>query len=141
MDKHRLEKEREKNRITQIEHQEREEMFKQERARKQGIKNRNIAIGVGILLLISGGIAYATLSPGNYDTFAQCLTEKGAKMYGEDWCQYTKAQKAMFGNSFKYIEYEQKQDLETRPTWVIEGQVYETVQSFQRLAALTGCKI
>jgi hypothetical protein len=47
----------------------------------------------------------------------------------------------MFGKSFKYIHYEVNENLNKRPTWVINGKSYETVQSFERLASLTGCEI
>ncbi len=124
----------------QKEHQLREERFKLEKEKKIKKKRRIITISaVGIILLVAY-IAYAGFSPGKYDDFAKCLTEKGAVMYGEDWCQYTNGQKAMFGKSFKYINYVQKQNLEVRPTWVIDGKTYERVQSFERLSALTGCK-
>src|SRR3989344_9366604 len=39
---------------------------------------------------------------GVYDTFAQCLTEKGAIFYGTFWCPHCKDQKELFGNSIKY---------------------------------------
>ena len=95
----------------------------------------------GVVLLVAVSVsAFAFLSPGTYDNFAKCLTEKGAVMYGEDWCQYTNGQKAMFGKSFKHVTYVVKSDLAKRPTWVIDGESYETVQSFERLAALTGCE-
>jgi len=97
------------------------------------------SLGGIFLILIALGV-YIWTAPGSYDDFAKCLTEKGAIMYGEDWCQYTNAQKGMFGNSFKYVNYQVKTDLVKRPTWVIDGKEYPTVQSFQRLAVLTGCK-
>lgn len=46
-----------------------------------------------------------TMSPGKYDDFAKCVSERGAKMYGAYWCPHCKEQKAMFGNSWKYIDY------------------------------------
>jgi hypothetical protein len=107
--------------------------------RKKRRKRLAIGISLAILLILSSWIVYSLVSPGKYDNFAKCLTGKGAVMYGEDWCQYTQGQKTMFGKSFKYINYEQKSDLNRRPTWVIDGKSYETVQSFERLAALTGC--
>ena len=107
--------------------------------RKKKRKRLAIGISLAILLILSSWIVYSLVSPGKYDNFAKCLTEKGAVMYGEDWCQYTQGQKTMFGKSFKYIDYYQKSDLNRRPTWVIDGKSYETVQSFERLAALTGC--
>ncbi len=124
--------------------QERQEIvsvLRQESERRSRKKIKLVAVSAALLLLMSGAIAYYALTPGKYDSFAKCLTEKGAVMYGEDWCPYTKAQKAMFGKSFKYVNYEQKKDLALRPTWVIAGTAYERVQSFERLASLTGCEI
>ena len=43
--------------------------------------------------------------PGEYDAFAQCLTEKGAVMYGTDWCSHCQNQKAEFGKSFGYVRF------------------------------------
>ena len=122
------------------EHKAREEHHEQIKVEKTGKKNKMWIIA-GVVLLVAVSVsAFAFLSPGTYDNFAKCLTEKGAVMYGEDWCQYTNGQKAMFGKSFKHVTYVVKSDLAKRPTWVIDGESYETVQSFQRLSALTGCK-
>lgn len=134
-----IDKQREQSRKAQEEHKQREELFSHEHHKKASRKKIILfsLIAVGILLI--GGIAFALLTPGKYDNFAKCLTEKGVVMQGEDWCQYTNAQKAMFGKSFKHINYQVTPGLETRPTWIIDGQPYETVQSFERLAALTGC--
>jgi len=120
-------------------HQEREIKFKAIHHQKQKKKRMVLGIVVGLLVLVSAVSAYSALTPGDWDDFAKCLTSYGAKMYGEDWCQYTNAQKGMFGKSFKYVDYEVKQGLNKRPTWEIDGKRYETVQSFQRLSALTGC--
>ena len=82
--------------------------------------------------------------PGYYDNFAKCLSEKGAVMYGADFCQYSHAQKGMFGKSFKFINYKdfsKNPNVKTTPTWVINGRLIERVQSFDRLAELTGCSI
>jgi hypothetical protein len=122
------------------EHHSKEEGFKVEKEKKSKRKFKFIAITAVILLVLGSWITYSFISPGKYDNFAKCLTEKGAVMYGEEWCKYTQAQKGMFGKSFKYINYQIKEDLRKRPTWVIDGNSYETVQSFERLSALTGCK-
>ncbi len=134
------EKQKEESRRVLEEQKEREERFRQEKERKAKTKKKIIAIGLGIFIIFGVMITYVVASPGKYNTFAKCLTEKGAVMYGEDWCQYTQGQKAMFGKSFKYINYEVKQNLRVRPTWIINGDTYEKVQSFQRLSALTGCQ-
>ena len=111
-------------------------------------KRRFYFIGIGIASIIVILISYSVYSsskPGTYDGFAKCLSEKGAIMYGAmDWCKYTQAQKAMFGTSFKYLNYHNHDELpgiRTTPTWVIDNERYENVQSFERLSALTGCKI
>lgn len=139
--KERLEKQREESRHALEENKAREEQFRLEKEKKAKKKKRIIVISIVILLVFSSWIVYSLLSPGKYDSFAKCLTEKGAVMYGEDWCKYTQGQKAMFGKSFKYINYQVKSNLNVRPTWAIDGKTYERVQSFERLAALTGCKI
>ncbi len=86
----------------------------------------------------SGEISLEDLSkesscPLNADkiAFAKCLTEKGWKMYGADWCPHCKAQKELFGEeAFKYINYIEctvKADvcsakrIEGYPTWIVEA--------------------
>ena len=135
------EKQREISRQAKKEHEQREEEFKLRKEKRARKKKKVIAIIIGFFLVFAVIVSYAYFTPGKYDDFAKCLTEKGAVMYGEDWCQYTQGQKGMFGKSFKYINYKVKTDLNKRPTWVIDDKTYETVQSFQRLSALTGCEI
>ena len=102
------------------------------------------AVGVIILAAIVYSI-YSFNQPGQYDNFAKCLSEKGAVMYGAlDWCKFTQAQKAMFGKSFKYLNYHEYTELpgiKKTPTWIINGAWQENVQSFDKLASLTGCKL
>ena len=104
-----------------------------------------LAAIVAIVIAIAGYSVYSAGKPGPYDNFAKCLSEKGAVMYGAmGWCKYTQAQKGMFGKSFRYINYHEYQDLpgiKKTPTWVISGAWHENVQPFDRLAALTGCKL
>jgi hypothetical protein len=121
------------------EHKVREERFRLENKKRKKKKSILLATTVIFLLILGAWITYAATAKGEYDEFAQCLTEKGVVMYGEDWCKYTQGQKAMFGKSFKYIDYQVKTDLQIRPTWIIDGKEYKKVQSFQTLSALTGC--
>ena len=106
-----------------------------------------IYLGIAGMLIIAI-IAYSVYSAtraGPYDNFAKCLTEKGAVIYGAiDWCKFTQAQKGMFGNSWKYLNYQdftKLQGIRKTPTWVINGKWYENVQTFDKLSELTGCKI
>lgn len=72
------------------------------------IKKKTV-IGLGVLLLILGFgfrlTGSAVAGPGQYDSFAQCLTESGATFYGAYWCPHCNSQKAMFGSSVKYVDY------------------------------------
>ena len=116
---------------------------------QQEVKSKKyyiIAAIIGIIILTTAAYSvYSINKPGPYDNFAKCLSEKGVVMYGAmDWCKYTQAQKAMFGNSFKFINYHEYKDLpgiKKTPTWVVNGAWHENVQSFDKLAALTGCKL
>ncbi len=86
----------------------------------------------------------------NYDSFAKCLSEKGAVMYGADWCHNCKEQKDMFGKSFQYVNYvecteKQKtcddEGITGYPTWVINGEKKIGIQAFYKLASLTHCTV
>ncbi len=142
----RLEKLRHESHEAQKEFEERTEQQQQVEHTKPN-KTKIYVISSVIIFLIIAAVGYSVFSvkkSGSYDNFAKCLTEKGAVMYGAmDWCKFTQAQKAMFGNSFKYINYHEFQDLpgiKKTPTWVINGKWHENVQSFDKLSALTGCK-
>lgn len=66
----------------------------------------NILIVSGILIVGALGYWYMEQSkPGELDTFAQCLTEKGVKFYGAFWCPHCQSQKAIFGSSKQYLPY------------------------------------
>src|SRR3989338_1784077 len=142
---------------------ERQQMQREERAgsshheEPQGVHSRKksrlwlyAGIGAAVLLLIAiSASAYYWLTPGPYDKFAECLESKGAAMYGAmGWCEYTQGQKAMFGKSFKFIDYhefteypEEYGEIKKTPTWIIGGKVYENTQSFEDLSRLTGCPL
>ena len=100
---------------------------------------------IAAILAIAAYSVYSINKPGHYDNFAKCITDKGAVMYGAmDWCKYTQAQKAMFGKSFKYVNYHEYNELpgiKKTPTWIINGAWHENVQPFDKLSALTGCSL
>ena len=108
-------------------------------------KKKGIAIIsiVSLVIIIIASFAFITFAkPGPYDKFAQCLSDKGAIMYGADWCKFTQGQKAMFGNSMKYVDYRdftKGPNIKITPTWIINGEKYEKAQSIDRLSTLTGC--
>ena len=143
----RLEKLRHGSAEAQQDYEQRAEQQKQALQQKPSkSKYYVIAAVVGIVILATAAYSvYSINKPGPYDSFAKCLTEKGAVMYGAmDWCKYTQGQKGMFGKSFKFVNYHEFSELpgiKKTPTWVINGAWHENVQPFDKLAALTGCKI
>ena len=112
-----------------------------------------------ILLLVVGGITTMVLKSSGqpavvsvkYDAFAQCIASKNLSMYGAVWCSHCKAQKALFGDSFKYVPYIEcitnpneclAKGIEGYPTWIDQkGNKYIGEQSLQKLSEITGCKL
>ena len=143
----RLEKLRQGSAEAQQDYEQRLEQQNQAQQQKPSkSKYYAIAAVVGIIILATAAYSvYSINKPGPYDSFAKCLSEKGAVMYGAmDWCKYTQAQKGMFGKSFKFVNYHEFSELpgiKKTPTWVINGAWHENVQPFDKLAALTGCRL
>lgn len=145
----RLEKLRQESHEAQKEYEQRlehQKVFHEHQEKSKKTKYYVIGAFAGILILsILAYSVYSISKPGQYDDFAKCLTEKGAVMYGAmSSCKFTQAQKGMFGKSFKYINYHEFDELpgiKKTPTWVIDDKWYENVQPFDKLSALTGCKI
>ncbi len=117
------------------------------------MKTTDILIVVVVVAAIAGGGYFYMSSlnaPGEYDSFAQCLTEKGAAIYGTDWCSFCKKQKEVFGQSFRLVNYKncdtdrascELAGVQRYPTWKIGGQNYEGVKSLEELATMTGCEL
>ena len=102
----------------------------------------------------------ASPSSATLDSFAQCLTEKGVKMYGSYICSACLATKKAFGSSFGYIEEIEchprgpnpqtdlclKRDIKKTPTWILEkdGAEIKRLEGYQipeGLAEFSGCKL
>lgn len=105
-----------------------------------------IAFFIFLIVFLSG----CSSGPREYDALAKCLTEKGATMYGTEWCDRCQSQKKMFGKSFKLINYVdcdrnkaecKEKGIRGYPTWVINGEKYPGEQSIDYLKALTGCEL
>jgi len=115
----------------------------------------------GILLL--GVVAFLLFKnnskPGEYDSFAKCLSESGAKMYGTWWCPHCSNQKKEFGSSWKifadaggYIECSTSDKQQTEickqagitsyPTWRFsDGSELNGEVDFYRLSQKSGCSL
>lgn len=137
-----------------------EESLKQHNEMKHPVKEKKIKVNkkkyiilslfILIVLFSSMTIYSYAKKPGKYNDFAKCLTEKGAVIYGNDYCSYTNIQLNFFGKSKEYLNYIKCADNEklcneksvkTTPTWEIDGKMYEQVQTFEKLSAITGCEI
>ncbi len=109
-----------------------------------------------IVIAILGWWAYYMLTPGKYDTFAQCLKEKGAIFYGAFWCPHCAEQKAMFGKSKKNLPYVEcstpdgrgqlpvcdEKGIKGYPTWFFgDSEPVSAVLTFPQLGERTGCEI
>jgi len=101
-----------------------------------------------IAIILCAGCSKAPVVTKNYDALAQCMNTAGAIMYGTEWCPHCKDQKAMFGSSFKYINYvdcDTYKDIcvaagvEGYPTWKINNNTYAGTQNIYDLASRTGC--
>ena len=74
------------------------------------MKKNNQLKNLGSILLVLAVAAlgywyWDSTRPGQYDKFAMCLEEKGAKFYGAFWCSHCQAQKALFGKSKNLLPY------------------------------------
>ena len=121
---------------------------------------------IGAVLVIVGVIALAIFqqSPAannvvagkNLDKFAQCLKAKGALFYGAFWCPHCQRQKALFGESVKYLPYIEcsKPDgksqtavciakkIESYPTWIFKDNSRLTGEiALAELAKKTSCQL
>jgi hypothetical protein len=117
-----------------------------------------------IVVLLLGGFALAKLSTGSVKVatpamteFAKCLTEKGAVMYGAEWCGHCKSQKLAFGSAVSEISYVEctvpgnpsaqaeecrAAKVDSYPTWVFaDGSRQSGAMPMGELAERTGCAL
>ena len=122
----------------------------------------NVKIFVSVIvILVVGVIATALLrgtstptGPGKLDSFAQCISDKGAVFYGAFWCSHCQAQKKLFGSSAKLLPYVEcstpdgrgqlqvcrDKNIEGYPTWrFADGAELNGVASLEDLAQKTSC--
>lgn len=83
---------------------------------------------------------------------AKHLRQNGARMYGSYKCPHCNAQKALFGDASKYVDYVEcdpegpdtrsqvcfSRGIMSYPTWEINGRYYEGAKSLPDLAKLSG---
>ena len=111
----------------------------------------SVVVIFGIVMILPKGNSGPADLGEEMDTFAKCLNDAGAEMYGIYWCTACKAQKDDFGASFQYINYIecseeadlcQEKDIEYTPTWILaDGYKLVGRQSLETLADQTGCTL
>ncbi|NYZ73922.1 hypothetical protein H0O00_02155 [Candidatus Micrarchaeota archaeon] len=93
--------------------------------------------------------------PADYDAFAKCLTEKGAKMYGSELCPHCDDQKEAFGDSWQYVTYVECRSplggqteacmdagIKAYPTWEFADSSRKTgFLQFKQLSDAIGCPL
>ncbi|MBT7705948.1 hypothetical protein HN747_00730 [archaeon] len=103
-----------------------------------------------IVFLVIVWLAGPRSPEGEWDTFAQCLSDADAVMYGTEWCSHCQDQKELFGDSFdniNFVDCDRSRDVcvtagvSGYPTWKIKGQNYPGGQSLYRLSELSGCEL
>jgi hypothetical protein len=112
-----------------------------------------VVIVVAIVVGIGAYVRYNS-TPGELDSFATCLTEKGAKFYGAFWCPHCQAQKKLFGKSASKLPYIEcslpsgsgqtqvciDQKIANYPTWEFaDGERLTGEIPLSRLAEKTSC--
>ena len=131
-----------------------------QRKRQAGKIGKNMAIYGGVVLVLIAAVfglsmltrpAEQSAGPGQYDSFAQCLSQKGAIMYGTEWCPHCKAEKANFGSSFQYVNYVDCDasrgacdgaGITGYPTWTFsDGSRASGTQGLYKLSEKTGCTL
>ncbi len=109
-------------------------------------------VAVVMLSLLLAGCSSSSVNP----EFAQCLTEKGAVMYGAYWCSHCINQKKLFGDSWEFVNYVEcslpggkgqtevcvKAGIEGYPTWEFaDGSRQSGELSLAALSTTTGCPL
>ena len=110
------------------------------------------------LVIIFGAIwLVKTLNkPGQYDQFAQCISDSGASLYSTFWCSNCRNQKAKFGSSAELLSYVEcstadgkgqlpicaEAGITAYPTWILSDgtrQIGDT--SLARLSEIISCPL
>jgi len=108
------------------------------------------------ILILAGLCVFLAACGGQYNEFAQCLADSGAKMYGAYWCPHCQDQKQQFGPSWDFVNYIEcslpnrggqtdvckQANIESYPTWEFaDGSRQVGALTFQTLSQKTGCTL
>jgi len=119
--------------------------------RPVSFNTKKIVTAIALALFLAGSTyiiqANQGVPSGTYDTFAQCIAEKNFIMYGSQGCSFCAKQRALFGDSFKFIteiecdvrfpdfnpEPERciAKEIKHTPTWIVEDEMGATVKKYE----------
>ncbi|MBU0668356.1 hypothetical protein KJ951_01215 [Patescibacteria group bacterium] len=103
---------------------------------------------------VEAAAAKDVVTGGGVAAVAQCLQQKGAKLYGAYWCPHCADQKKIFGEDINYINYIEcdprgenaqpeecaAQKITSFPTWVFaDGERLIGTRNLDELAEKAGC--
>jgi len=79
---------------------------RQQAGEKDSRQTKKVILYVVVAALFVGAyLAGRYYKNHKYDSFAECLATKNARMYGLYWCPHCADQKREFGSSFHYVPY------------------------------------
>jgi len=115
---------------------------------------KSVIVVIVAVIIVAGFLIFINSeAPPNpaLDAFAECLTSRGAVMYGADWCSHCQNEKKAFGQSFRLVQYVECPDdpqkcleagIKGYPTWMFpDGRKLEGEQGLTRLASESGCSL
>ncbi len=113
---------------------------------------------VVLIVVVAGAAEYFAFRPkidgsssASLDSFAKCLAGKGFTMYGLYSCPHCQAEKQLFGDSFKYVDYIECSEnaqkctadgVDAVPTWIEpSGARLVGTQTLETLSTASGCAL
>lgn len=104
-----------------------------------------ITITIAVLVLAYFIITSSKPIPFTDEEVAKCIGENSI-LYVQLGCPHCETQEELFGENLKYLDiidcfYERDkcEEIRVTPTWKIEGELIENIQSINKLKELTGC--
>jgi len=109
-------------------------------------KNNLITFVIIIAIIIFAFFAINKSSPETTEEIAKCIGENSV-LYTQLGCSHCEEQEEMFGDHLQYLnvidcfyERDKCDEIIATPTWIIDGEKYEGVQTIEKLQELTGCE-
>jgi len=108
-------------------------------------KSSLITIIIIIAILAFSYFILTKETPITPENVTKCIGENSV-LYTQLGCHYCEVQEKMFGDNYHdltiidcFFEKEKCLEIQTTPTWIINGEKYRGVQSIEKLQELTGC--